>query len=101
MCAVTSPETEEASAVSEPTAPSAIPCAPLTNTERLALADRLYREFYARCFWHCPRDLVITEELIPLVVQGLRKNGGRRGFILSAKLRQTGGPLKCDDSSQR
>lgn len=68
----------EANAVSESTA----------SSERLALADRLYREFHARCFWHCPRDLVITEDLIPLVVQGLRKHGGRRGFILSAKLRQ-------------
>jgi hypothetical protein len=66
----------------------------LTQEERLALADSLYREFHARCFWHCPRDLVITEDLIPLVVQGLRKHGGRRGFILSAKLRH-GDPSEC------
>jgi hypothetical protein len=55
--------------------------------QRLDLANQLYREFYARCFWHCPRDLVVTEELIPLVVKGLRDHGGRRGFILSAQLK--------------
>jgi hypothetical protein len=58
----------------------------LTREERLELANRLYREYYARCFWHSPRDLVVTEELIPLVVKGLRQNGGWRGFILSARL---------------
>ena len=63
---------------------------PLTLEERLELANRLYREYHTRCFWHCPRDLVITEEMIPLVVSGLRKHGGRRGFILSGKLRQPG-----------
>jgi hypothetical protein len=60
----------------------------LTPDERLELANRLYREYHARCFWHCPRDLVITEDLIPIVVKGLRKHGGRRGFVLSAQLQQ-------------
>ncbi|MBY0524998.1 MAG: hypothetical protein K2R98_16450 [Gemmataceae bacterium] len=54
--------------------------------EVLELAKQLYREYYARCFWHCPRDLEITEELLPLVVKGLRTHGGRRGFILASKL---------------
>jgi len=76
---------------------------PLPRDERLELANRLYREYHARCFWHSPRDLVITEELIPLVVNGLRAHGGRRGFILSGKLRpreatrrtSEGGPREC------
>jgi len=55
----------------------------------LELANRLYREYHARCFWHSPRGLIITEDLIPLVVKGLRKHGGRRGFILS-------GQIKCE-----
>ena len=59
---------------------------PLTLADRLELANRLFDEFRTSCFWHCPRDLAITEELIPLVVDGLRKHGGRRGFILAAKL---------------
>lgn len=52
----------------------------------LELANQLYREFHTRCFWHCPRDLVVTEELVPFVVKGLRTYGGRRGFILAAKI---------------
>ena len=59
----------------------------LTPCERLELASRLYREFHTRCFWYSPRDLVITEDLIPFVTKGLRMHGGRRGFILSGKLR--------------
>jgi hypothetical protein len=55
--------------------------------ERLDLAGRLFREFYATCFWHCPRDLEITEELVAFVAKGLRTYGGRRGFLLAAKLR--------------
>jgi hypothetical protein len=72
--------------MSATTKPEAVP--PLTPRERLDLANQLYREFHTRCFWHCPLDLVITEDLIPMVVQGLREHGGRRGFILSARLRQ-------------
>jgi hypothetical protein len=58
----------------------------LAGEERLKLANQFYREYHAQCFWHSPRDLQITEELIPLVIKGLRKDGGRRGFILSGQL---------------
>lgn len=56
--------------------------------DRLEQANRLYREFYIQCFWHCPRDLIITEELLPFVVKGLKTYGGRRGFLLAAQLRE-------------
>ena len=59
---------------------------PIPLKERLELANRLYREVRTRCFWHSPRDLVITEDLIPFVVKGLRTYGGHRGFQLAAKL---------------
>jgi hypothetical protein len=59
-------------------------------SERLELANRLYREYLTQCFWHCRRDLEITEELIPFVVKGLRSSGGRRGFILASKLLSSG-----------
>ena len=65
---------------------NASPATPLSLEARLELANRLYREYRISCFWHCPPDLVITEELIPLVVNGLRKHGGRRGFELAAKI---------------
>jgi hypothetical protein len=61
---------------------------PNVTEDILAFANRLYREYHTRCFWHCPRDLVITAELLPLVVKGLRAHGGRRGFILAGQLRQ-------------
>src|SRR5262249_9738719 len=60
---------------------------PCNLDERLELANLLYREFQNRCFWHSPRDLVITEDLIPFVVKGLRTYGGDPGFKLAGKLR--------------
>jgi hypothetical protein len=57
--------------------------------ERLELANLLYREFQNQCFWHSPRDLVITEDLIPFVVKGLRTHGGQRGFTLAGKLQSS------------
>jgi hypothetical protein len=50
------------------------------------LARKLYLEFHVQCFWHCARDLQITEELIPFVAKGLRLHGGHRGFALAATL---------------
>jgi hypothetical protein len=66
------------------------------QSERLQRANQLYREFHTQCFWHAPRDLVITEELVPFVVKGLRTHGGRRGYMLAGKLQNknaTAGPL--------
>src|SRR5216117_3888363 len=82
--------------MSPTTEPGAVP--PLTPQERLDLANQLYREFHTRCFWHCPLDLVITEDLVPMVVQGLRQHGGRRGFILSGRLRQRESPPPAQES---
>ena len=62
-----------------------IPTSP-NGTARLELANQLFRQFHIRCFWHSPRDLVITEDLIPFVVKGLRTHGGRCGFLLAEKL---------------
>jgi len=65
---------------------------------RLELANQLFREFHTRCFWHSPRDLVITEDLIPFVAKGLRTHGGRRGFLLAEKLEPR--PMACHDPDQ-
>lgn len=67
----------------------------------LELANRLYREYHTRCFWHSPRELVITEELIPLVVKGLRKYGGHRGFMLAAELQPRPASREVDDENHR
>jgi hypothetical protein len=67
---------------------------PPSPSERLELANQLFREFHTRCFWHSPRDLVITEDLIPFVVKGLRRNGGHRGFKLAGKLQPKGATVQ-------
>jgi hypothetical protein len=59
---------------------------PADLAARLALANRLYREFYSQCFWHCRPNLQITEDLLPVIVKGLRKYGGHRGFVLASQL---------------
>ena len=68
-----------------------------TSHELLELGNRLYREFHTRCFWHCPRDLVVTEDLIPFVMKGLRIYGGRRGYLLAGKLQAQGAPLQTSE----
>jgi hypothetical protein len=71
--------------------PAQTPSSPPQERERLELANRLYREFHTRCFWHSPRDLVITADLLPFVVKGLRTHGGRRGFMLAGQLQPKNG----------
>jgi hypothetical protein len=56
---------------------------------RVDLARRLYREFYAACFWHLKPDLVVTDEVIPIIVRGLRQHGGRRGLLAAARLQES------------
>jgi hypothetical protein len=55
---------------------------------RLELGRRLFREFYAACFWHLKPDLVVTEEVMPILVRGLRTHGGRRGLLAAAQLEE-------------
>ncbi|HKI32365.1 MAG TPA: hypothetical protein VKA46_10890 [Gemmataceae bacterium] len=74
---------------------------PQNGDERVELANQLFHEFHTRCFWHSPRDLVITEELIPFVVKGLRTHGGRRGFMLAGKLQPKGATLLTPDRELR
>jgi hypothetical protein len=57
-----------------------------TADSRLELAKSLFRKYYSQCFWHYRPDLSITEAQIPLVVQGLRMNGGREGLLAAARL---------------
>jgi hypothetical protein len=70
---------------------------PQNPHERVELANQLFREFHTRCFWHSPRDLVITEELIPFVIKGLRTHGGRRGFMLASLLQPNGASSPTPD----
>ncbi|MCI0376082.1 MAG: hypothetical protein L0215_00600 [Gemmataceae bacterium] len=59
---------------------------PLTEAERLELANQLFREFYVQCFWHLKPDLQITNDFLPLVIRGLKNHGGRRGMLAADQL---------------
>ncbi len=67
--------------------PSPMRISDLQNQDRaLDLANQCFREFHTRCFWHSPRELVITEEMLPFLLKGLRTHGGRRGFMLAGEI---------------
>ncbi len=55
---------------------------------RVREARRAFKTFHAQCFWHMRTDMLVTREDIPEIIRGLRKNGGRRGFLVAAKLCQ-------------
>ena len=67
----------------EPTTTSA---AITDQQRRLELARRAFREFYAQCFWSYREDMEITEEKIPLIIRGLRSEGGLAGYRVAAEL---------------
>ena len=50
---------------------------------KVGRAQQIFVQYYARCFWHLKKDLQITPELIPVVQEGLRKNGGHEGLQLA------------------
>ena len=56
------------------------------NMVRLREARRAFRQFHAQCFWYMRRDMDITLADVPEIVRGLRQNGGRRGYLIAAKL---------------
>ncbi|MBI2501777.1 MAG: hypothetical protein HYW07_00895 [Candidatus Latescibacteria bacterium] len=58
----------------------------LSEVERLQLAREVYREFHAECFWYLRPDLPIDAAALPEIARGLRRHGGRRGFLLAARL---------------
>lgn len=65
-----------------PTAPSG----ELPLAERLALAQAAFDDYYPMCFWSWDPKTRVTEALLPNVAHELRLNGGRRQFLLSAKI---------------
>ena len=53
---------------------------------RVREARRAFRDFYAQCFWYLDPDLRVTLRDVPEIVRGLRQNGGRKGFLVAARL---------------
>lgn len=59
----------------------------IAGSERIAgRAQEIFRQYHAQCFWHYDPELVITPENTHLVIEGLKKHGGRRGFLLAEEL---------------
>ena len=56
------------------------------ESARLCTAREAFRKFHAQCFWYLRADLEITPAEVPMIAEGLRRNGGRVGFLLAAKL---------------
>jgi hypothetical protein len=54
--------------------------------ERLRRAQEAYREYRLQCFWFMPKDLVVTEENLPAIVEELKLNGGHKGWKLAHEL---------------
>lgn len=60
----------------------------LRSERHAGRAQELFRKFHARCFWHMDPNLVITPKNLPIVIEGLRKYGGREGLISAEELCQ-------------
>lgn len=53
---------------------------------RVREARRAFRECRTQCFWYLRPDLVVTLEDVPEIARGLRLHGGRKGFLIAARL---------------
>jgi len=62
--------------------------AKLKSAHSIGRAQELYRKYHAQCFWHYKKDLIIDENNFHLVIEGLRKYGGREGYLLADELCQ-------------
>lgn len=58
----------------------------MTMEERLRRAQEAYREYRLQCFWYMPKDFVVTEENLPLLIEGLKLEGGHKGWKLAHEL---------------
>ncbi len=58
----------------------------MTASEKVRRAQESFLRFRTRCFWSYKKDVVIKEEDIQWVVEGLRKYGGKEGFLIAGEL---------------
>ena len=62
------------------------PSAESPDRVRVREARQAFRDFHAQCFWYLRPDMQVTRGDIPEIARGLRRNGGRKGFLLAARL---------------
>jgi uncharacterized protein with von Willebrand factor type A (vWA) domain len=67
---------------------------------RVREARKLYRAYYATCFWWARPDLVIGAADIAWVADGLRKHGGRDAWRAAARLEKPVGAAAKNASHQ-
>jgi len=58
----------------------------MSRNERFARAQEAYRQYRTQCFWSMRKDLIVTEENLPLIIEGLKQYGGHRGWKLAHTL---------------
>ena len=58
----------------------------LDRAQRVELARKAFKEYFALCFWSSDPNREIHEEDIPFVIRGLRHYGGHRGYRIAAEL---------------
>ena len=63
-----------------------LPSAEPRDSVRLREARRAFRDYHAQCFWYLRPDMKVTLGDVPEIVRGLRRHGGRKGFLLAARL---------------
>lgn len=63
-----------------------LPSAKPRDRARVREARQAFRDYHAQCFWYLRPDMQVTVDDIPEIVRGLRRNGGRKGFLLAARL---------------
>ncbi len=56
------------------------------DAARVREARRAFRDYHAQCFWYLRPDMPVTLGDVPEIVRGLRRHGGRKGFLLAARL---------------
>jgi hypothetical protein len=62
------------------------PPAPLSANERIRLAQQAFEQYRTRCFWSMPKNFVVTEENLPSIIEGLKLDGGHKGWKLAHAL---------------
>ena len=63
-----------------------LPSAEARDRVRVREARRAFLDYHAQCFWYLRPDMQVTLGDVPEIVRGLRRNGGRKGFLLAARL---------------
>ena len=66
--------------------PSSVAALRRVDERRLELARKVFKDFYAQCFWSYRQDAEIGEEDIPWIIRELRHYGGARGYQAVAEL---------------